>query len=98
MVLASASAAAGPQAGHPAKNPVRAVGFALVKQVGPRNYAGPNCPGKAWNCTTSGRVLQIATAGGQNVAVCTDATCTINQNEASNQAACIQRTNTTPAL
>jgi hypothetical protein len=99
LVLAGASAAAGPRAGQPAstKNHVgAAAGPALVTQVGPRNYAGPNCPGVSWNCTKSTRVLQIATAGGQNVAVCTEATCSFDQSEASNQAACIQRTNLQP--
>jgi len=42
----------------------------LVRQVGFRNYAGPNCPGKGWNCTTATRVLQIASPGGSNSFVC----------------------------
>ncbi len=33
----------------------------VVIQRGPRNYAGPRCPGKGWNCTRSSRVVQIAT-------------------------------------
>ncbi len=33
----------------------------VVIQRGVRNYAGPNCPGKGWNCTRSQRVVQIAT-------------------------------------
>jgi hypothetical protein len=33
----------------------------VVIQRGARNYAGPNCPGKGWNCTRSQRVVQIAT-------------------------------------
>lgn len=32
----------------------------VVIQRGVRNYAGPNCPGKGWNCTRSQRVVQIA--------------------------------------
>jgi hypothetical protein len=32
----------------------------VVIQRGARNYAGPNCPGKGWNCTRSQRVVQIA--------------------------------------
>ena len=41
-----ASASSTPRAvGHPGAN-------GLVRQVGLRNYAGPNCPGKGWNCTT----------------------------------------------
>jgi hypothetical protein len=33
----------------------------VVIQRGARNYAGPECPGKGWNCTRSQRVVQIAT-------------------------------------
>ena len=33
----------------------------LVIQRGARNYAGPNCPGKSWNCTRATKVVQIAT-------------------------------------
>jgi hypothetical protein len=33
----------------------------VVIQRGARNYAGPNCPGKGWNCTRSQKVVQIAT-------------------------------------
>ena len=32
----------------------------LVIQRGERNYAGPSCPGRAWNCTTSTRVVQVS--------------------------------------
>ena len=28
----------------------------VVRQVGLNNYAGPNCPGVGWNCTTSTKV------------------------------------------
>jgi hypothetical protein len=54
----------------------------VVIQRGQRNYAGPHCPGKGWNCTTARRVIQIATsasagsgrsflaAGSTNVASC----------------------------
>jgi hypothetical protein len=78
MVLAGASAAAGPQRGQQAaRGHVRAGGAAIVKQVGSRNYAGPNCPGKGWNCTNSTRVLQVSTGVGQNRAECTDVTPTI---------------------
>ena len=38
----------------------------VVKQVGLNNYAGPNCPGVGWNCTTSLKVVQVSSAGGQN--------------------------------
>src|SRR5213592_2654559 len=37
-----------------------------VRQVGLLNYAGPNCPGIGWNCTTATNVVQVASAGGQN--------------------------------
>jgi hypothetical protein len=40
----------------------------VVWQDGPLNYAGPNCPGPQWNCTTSRRVVQFAAV--QNVAEC----------------------------
>jgi hypothetical protein len=33
----------------------------VVIQRGQRNYAGPHCPGKGWNCTKARRVIQIAT-------------------------------------
>jgi hypothetical protein len=35
----------------------------FVVQQGPLNYAGPNCPGAVFNCTTATRVIQIATGG-----------------------------------
>jgi hypothetical protein len=35
----------------------------VVIQRGARNYAGPMCPGRAWNCTTATRVVQIASTG-----------------------------------
>lgn len=34
----------------------------VVIQRGRLNYAGPNCPGKAWTCTRSRKVVQIAHA------------------------------------
>lgn len=43
----------------------------FVIQRGTHNYAGPNCPGKRWTCTTSTRVLQVAQqAGRTNSANC----------------------------
>jgi hypothetical protein len=39
----------------------------VVRQTGLLNYAGPNCPGPGWNCTTSSRVVQLAQPGGTNV-------------------------------
>jgi hypothetical protein len=43
-----------------------------VVQRGLRNYAGPNCPGPGWNCTSTGApVVQIATGNDpRNVFVC----------------------------
>jgi hypothetical protein len=43
----------------------------FVKQAGLLNYAGPNCPGLGWNCTTATSVVQIAQAGGSNDVDCT---------------------------
>jgi len=44
---------------------------AVVFQRGKRNYAGPNCPGRAWNCTTATMVVQLAShKDGENHAVC----------------------------
>jgi len=34
----------------------------VVIQQGQLNYAGPNCPGAGWNCTTANRVVQLAPA------------------------------------
>ena len=45
------------------KKYLRSVGVdtrGLVVQRGPRNYAGPNCPGPAWNCTQSTKVVQVS--------------------------------------
>jgi hypothetical protein len=43
----------------------------VVRQVGLNNYAGPNCPGIGWNCTTSTKAVQVSSAGGQNKFDCT---------------------------
>jgi len=75
-----------------------------VVQRGVRNYAGPQCPGPRWNCTSSNRpVVQIALRGGtqRNVFVCDpegagtdeDANeCVISQTNTTgtNKAVCIQ--------
>ena len=34
----------------------------VVVQQGQLNYAGPNCPGAGWNCTTANKVVQLAPA------------------------------------
>src|SRR5437867_536341 len=39
-------------------------------QEGLLNYAGPNCPGIGWNCTTSTNVVQMAAPGGENRTEC----------------------------
>lgn len=97
MALAGATSAAGPGTARSAtpsavSGHVRAAGPAVVKQIGARNYAGPNCPGVSWNCTTSTLVFQVATRGGINVAstACTDQICTITQSGPSNVAKCTQ--------
>jgi hypothetical protein len=71
-------------------NHLRSIGIdptTVVRQSGQRNYAGPHCPGRGWNCTTATRVVQMSTAGGQNVFDCEGAsnlgpgqTCMIMQN------------------
>jgi hypothetical protein len=76
----------------------------IVVQRGSHNYAGPNCPGRGWTCTTAKRVLQISTkAGDDNSFVCTASTfgsatppgdCTIIQSSAGggdNVARCVER-------
>jgi hypothetical protein len=70
----------------------------VVIQRGKKNYAGPNCPGGDWNCTTAQQVVQIAAAPGVNAFSCTPAgtgtsppnTCVIVQSAttANNVAAC----------
>jgi hypothetical protein len=42
----------------------------VVIQRGSLNYAGPSCPGTAWTCTTSTKVVQVAQPGGQNQVAC----------------------------
>jgi uncharacterized repeat protein (TIGR01451 family) len=44
----------------------------VVVQRGRRNYAGPNCPGKGWTCTTARRVVQVAQQE-ENIFTCTPA-------------------------
>jgi hypothetical protein len=49
------------------KKYLRSIGVSprgVVIQRGRHNYAGPRCPGKGWNCTSSHRVVQIAMGGG----------------------------------
>jgi hypothetical protein len=74
---------------------LRSIGISprgVVIQRGLRNYAGPRCPGRGWNCTRARRVVQIAARGtlslsakpAGNVATCTrssgaDQSCVIVQ-------------------
>lgn len=68
----------------------------VVTQTGLNNYAGPNCPGLGWTCTTSARVVQVAAPGGQNVSDCstsmTDECISIQQGDTRNTATCIEHT------
>jgi hypothetical protein len=83
----------------------------VVKQIGPLNYAGPNCPGPDWNCTTSTRVVQLSEEGdhqhdnGQNQFVCNPPasgtnpatnTCVIMQGGKTNTAHCNEGASTEP--
>lgn len=64
----------------------------VVVQRARRAYAGPNCPGRGWSCTTARRVFQIAS---ETKAECTDTavpgqTCFISQTGTENKARCKQ--------
>lgn len=69
-----------------------------VIQRGVRNYAGANCPGSGWTCTTTRNpVVQIASAGGSNTFRCSTANCAVVQIAAprvitTNIATCIKTT------
>lgn len=47
----------------------------VVVQQGQLNYAGPDCPGAGWNCTTANKVVQFAPANlpAANVVECSPA-------------------------
>ncbi|MFL5923761.1 MAG: hypothetical protein ACJ74S_07310, partial [Gaiellaceae bacterium] len=69
----------------------------VVVQRGARNYAGPNCPGKRWRCTsTKHAVVQVAATGGKNTYSCTGSSCAVIQvaaaPTATNTAKCIKTT------
>jgi hypothetical protein len=73
----------------------------VVRQTGRLNYAGPNCPGSQWNCTSARRVVQMSTAGGQNVFDCAGntnpgpgQTCVIVQGTGRNTASCVEHSTT----
>src|SRR5690242_5941404 len=55
---------------------------AAVVQRGLRNYAGPSCPGSGWTCTTATTVVQVAPAGGSNLAECADGCVAVQQGPA----------------
>lgn len=67
-----------------------------VFQIGARNYAGPDCPGSGWNCTSAGIIVQIASGAASSsinkVEQCSDNPCTIVQTNAGgkNEARCEQ--------
>jgi hypothetical protein len=70
-----------------------------VVQRGHKNYAGSECPGANWNCTTARYVIQIALDGGTNESECSptdedssDDRCVIVQQAdgGTNLARCIQ--------
>ena len=43
----------------------------VVVQRGHRNYAGPSCPGRGWNCTSATRIVQVMDNDeGENKVVC----------------------------
>src|SRR5436190_11528673 len=76
-----------------------------ITQSGLRNYAGPNCPGVGWSCTTSTRVVQFAAPGGENRFECTPAapatspstnSCVVDQHGDTNHARCFIRDSTEP--
>ena len=68
----------------------------VVIERGARNYAGANCPGAGWSCTTTTHpVVQVASAGGRNTFLCSTARCAVVQvaarmTTATNLARCIQ--------
>ncbi len=69
----------------------------FVIQRGERNYAGPDCPGAAWNCTTAQKVVQMPARaadndddddGGENRFVCRPAG--VGTNQATNTCVIVQ--------
>jgi hypothetical protein len=72
----------------------------LVIQRGARNYAGPNCPGKGWTCTSAAHpVVQVAAAGGKNTFQCSSGHCAVVQaadaTATANVAKCVRTTGIT---
>ena len=76
-----------------------------VFQVGPLNYAGPDCPGNGWNCTSAAIVVQIGTASRStetNTWECSEQLCVVVQTSTdagdNNHARCVQETSENPTL
>ncbi len=92
--ISLASVGTGPAATGKIRQYLRSVGLdprTVVVQTGKRNYAGPNCPGKRWNCTNAKRVLQ---AGSNNVFQCTPAASVVSSsNSGGNQSCELMQTN-----
>jgi hypothetical protein len=67
----------------------------VVIERGSYNYAGANCPGTGWTCTsTKHTVVQVARAGGLNTFSCSRASCAVVQfapTAVNNTARCIKR-------
>lgn len=60
---ATASVVVTPGAALEIRSYVRSLGIdpsGVVIQRGSKNYAGPNCPGPGWNCTTATKVVQLS--------------------------------------
>jgi hypothetical protein len=64
----------------------------FVVQRGARNYAGPNCPGLGWNCTTATQVVQIAAGG----AVALSSFSTLDDSITVNEAECVPESDPLP--
>ncbi|MGB2875119.1 MAG: hypothetical protein WBB76_06550, partial [Gaiellaceae bacterium] len=106
LLLVSGGAGAGTTPGIDLSSPAAITSYltsigvdpaTVTWQSGLNNYAGPNCPGVGWNCTTSTKVVQMSDPGGQNKFECqpastgTDAstnTCVIMQSGENNKARC----------
>jgi Protein of unknown function (DUF3344) len=72
----------------------------VVIQRGVRNYAGPNCPGAGWTCTSTAHpVVQVAPAGGKNDFQCSTAHCAVVQvaeaQAVMNKSTCVKETGIT---
>jgi hypothetical protein len=105
LILSGATAAAtspslsSPKSIHAYLRSIGVNPASMVWQHGARNYAGPNCPGKGWTCTTSTRVVQAVSDNGQNRVDCTGTStvsastqsCVVMQMGSNNNARCFER-------